>query len=242
MTAGAAGAAGAAGQERTETIAPEPAAALAGVLDLDAVPDDVLPPLWHWVYLLEKARERELADDGHAVRGLPAPPGLGYRRMVGGGRVDTHGLLRIGRPATRTTTLLRTVEKEGRSGPLVISTVGSQIRQDGRLIVADEQDIVYRAPRAASHPSGLPTAPSAAPPAPPAIPPTISATPELSEPPSATSAASDTTSITLPAIGSTRVTRDTWPICSASSSTPARIPCGSAASAAARSAGLPDRS
>lgn len=131
---------------RTEVITPEPAEALAGLLDID-LPDShgQLPPLWHWIYLLERRPQRDLGPDGHPTTGVPAPPGPGRLRMFAGGRVDVHGFLRLGEPATRTTRLVRTVDKEGRSGPMTFTTVRHEIEQDGRTVISDEQDIVYRA-------------------------------------------------------------------------------------------------
>ncbi|MEV1173771.1 mesaconyl-C4 CoA hydratase [Nonomuraea sp. NPDC049784] len=132
---------------RTELIIPEPAEALAGMLDIDPpASGEKLPALWHWIYLLERPRQRDLGSDGHPTHGIPAPPGPGRLRMFAGGRVSMHSQLRFGEPATRTTRIVRTVEKEGRSGPLTFVTVRSDIEQGGRPAIADEQDIVYRAP------------------------------------------------------------------------------------------------
>jgi 3-methylfumaryl-CoA hydratase len=151
---------------RTELITPEPAEALAGLLDIDApVPDrDPLPPLWHWTYLLERRAQRELGPDGHPTRGIPAPPGPGRLRMFAGGRVTTHAPLRFGAPATRTTRVARTVDKVGRSGPLTFVTVRTDIEQGGALAIVDEQDIVYRPPGSAQPTGG--SAPGAVEPAP----------------------------------------------------------------------------
>lgn len=130
---------------RTELITREPAEALAALLDMPGPPGGgELPQLWHWVYLLDRRRQSELGPDGHPTTGIPAPPQPGRLRMFGGGRVTTYAPLRFGRPATRTTWLVREVEKVGASGPLTLTTVRTQIEQDGRVAVADEQDIVYR--------------------------------------------------------------------------------------------------
>jgi len=132
---------------RTELITLEPAEALAGMLDIDAPSaGDELPALWHWIYLLERRRQSDLGPDGHPRHGIPAPPGPGRLRMFAGGRVSMHTPLRFRQPATRTTRVIRTVEKEGKSGLLTFVTVRSDIEQGGRLAIADEQDIVYRAP------------------------------------------------------------------------------------------------
>jgi len=134
--------------ERTELIVPEPAAALGALLGVP-VPDlgngDGLPLLWHWIYLLDRPAQADLGLDGHPVRGtIPAPPGPGRRRMWAGGRVRTSGALRCGTPATKRTTVLSVTEKHGRTGRLTFVTAGHQITQDGRLIIDEEQDVVYR--------------------------------------------------------------------------------------------------
>jgi 3-methylfumaryl-CoA hydratase len=158
MTARATTAQAGGSTSRTELITPEPAAALAGVLDIDAPPaDEGLPALWHWIYLLERRRQSDLGPDGHPTHGVPAPPGPGRLRMFAGGRVSMHAPLRFGAPATRTTKVVRTVEKEGSSGALTFVTVRSDIEQGGRLAIVDEQDIVYRAAPS----STLPARPSA---------------------------------------------------------------------------------
>jgi 3-methylfumaryl-CoA hydratase len=124
----------------------EPAEALAGVLGIDAPPGDELPPLWHWLYLLERRPERDLGPDGHPCRGIPAPPGPGRRRMFAGGRVATYRALVLGRSATRITRVASTQQKTGRTGPLTFITVRNTLTQDGESVIVDEQDIVYRTP------------------------------------------------------------------------------------------------
>lgn len=140
--------------ERTEVIAVEQTESLAAALDIDVphAAGDMVPPLWHWTYLLERGPERELGEDGHPETGVPAPPGPGRRRMFGGGRVTTHGGLVIGAPATKVTSIARSVEKEGRTGPLTLTTVRQDILQHGELVIREEQDIVYRAPGSSALP------------------------------------------------------------------------------------------
>jgi len=91
-------------REVTELITPGPARALAGLLGVPG-PDEELPLLWHWVYLLDRPPQDALGPDGHRARGgMPDPPGPGLRRMFAGGRVWRHGALRVGRsgPSIRT--------------------------------------------------------------------------------------------------------------------------------------------
>lgn len=130
---------------RTEVIVPEPAEALANLLGTD-VPAAELPPLWHWIHLLERRPHADLGPDGHPTFGIPAPPGPGRKRMFAGGRVTTQVPLAFGRPATRTTWVADTREKQGRTGPLTFVTVRNEYSQDGRVAIVDENDIVYRTP------------------------------------------------------------------------------------------------
>ena len=135
--------------ERTEHLVPGPAEALAGLLDLP-LPDLYtagLPPLWHWVYLLDRPPQSTLGPDGHpATGGLPSRPAPGLRRMFAGGRVTQHGPLLVPREATRRSAVVRQTDKQGSAGRLTFVTVAHEISQDGRVVVSEEQDIVYREP------------------------------------------------------------------------------------------------
>jgi 3-methylfumaryl-CoA hydratase len=150
--------------ERSEYVAAEPVESLAAAINID-IPFDVgatVPPLWHWLYLLERSRESELGPDGHPTVGIPAPPGPDRRRMFAGGRVSTFGQLKIGAPARKVISVAKSVEKVGRTGPLTFTTVRHDIFQAHELLIREEQDIVYRA----SGTGSLPQPPT--PPAPPA--------------------------------------------------------------------------
>ncbi|HEY8721732.1 FAS1-like dehydratase domain-containing protein [Pengzhenrongella sp.] len=128
---------------RTELITTQPSEALANLLGTD-IPVGELPALWHWVHLLEKRPHADLGPDGHPTFGIPAPPGPGRKRMFAGGRVSTHSPLLFGLPATRTTWVVDTTEKQGSTGPLTFVTVRNEYTQDGRVCIVDENDIVYR--------------------------------------------------------------------------------------------------
>ena len=130
---------------RTELIIPEPSEALANLLGTD-IPTDELPPLWHWIHLLEKRPHADLGPDGHPTFGIPAPPGPGRKRMFAGGRVSTYAPLVFGKPATRTTWVAATTEKQGSTGPLTFVTVRNEYTQGGRVCIVDDNDIVYRTP------------------------------------------------------------------------------------------------
>jgi 3-methylfumaryl-CoA hydratase len=64
--------------------------------------------------------------------------------MFAGGRTVHHHGLEIGAPALRTSRIVESVTKSGRSGRLTFVTVRHDITQSGRLCVVDEQDIVYK--------------------------------------------------------------------------------------------------
>ncbi|MGV1008062.1 MAG: FAS1-like dehydratase domain-containing protein [Dermatophilaceae bacterium] len=135
--------------ERTEVLVPGPARALAGLLGVrlpDVAGADGLPLLWHWIYLLERPDQADLGPDGHPARGgIPVPPGPGRRRMWAAGRVVTSGRLRCDEPATRHTRVLNSTDKQGRTGPMTFVKIGHEIMQRGRVVISEEQDIVYRA-------------------------------------------------------------------------------------------------
>lgn len=126
-----------------EVLRPGPSAALGALLGTEA-PDAVLPPLWHWVHLLEMAPQHVLGPDGHPTVGVPEPPGPDRKRMFAGGRVTTHEPLRYGVPATRTVAVADRTVKQGSSGTLEFVTVRHEVVQGGRICVVEEQDIVYR--------------------------------------------------------------------------------------------------
>jgi 3-methylfumaryl-CoA hydratase len=153
--------------EAAELITAGPAEALAGLLGVPGPGDGQgLPLLWHWVYLLDRPPQAALGTDGHRAHGgVPVPPGPGRRRMFGGGRVTQHASLRTGATASRRTWEASSAEKQGRSGALLFVTVRSEISQDGRVVIAEEQDIVYRQAAAGpSRPAPPPAPVSAAPP------------------------------------------------------------------------------
>ncbi len=82
------------------------------------------------------------------------------RRMFAGGRLHDTGGLQIGRPAIRRSFIRSSADKHGRSGELTFVTVAHEISQDGRLVIAEEQDIVYRAAVIPTRPesAGVPAA------------------------------------------------------------------------------------
>ena len=134
-------------REVTELLWPGPAEGLAGLLGVP-LPDlerDGLPPLWHWLHLLERPPESDLGRDGHPTRGVvPEPVAAGRRRMWAGGRVRLLRQLRVGAVATRRSSVGAIAEKRGRSGAFTVVAVDHVVTQDGRVAIEERQDIVYR--------------------------------------------------------------------------------------------------
>lgn len=130
-----------------EVIAETPVRMRAAMLDHDDPPPragDPIPPLSHWTYLIPSHLQSELAEDGHAVRGVFMPPVPLPRRMYAGGRVQFLKPIRIGEKATRTGRVTDLVAKQGRSGQLVFASVRQEIEGEDGLALVEEQDIVYR--------------------------------------------------------------------------------------------------
>ena len=131
----------------TETITAGPAVALSGLLDREPAviaPGDPLPPLWHWLYFLDRLASSELGPDGHPAAGHFMPPIPQRRRMYAGGRASYTGAFRCGDEVTRRSELADATVKQGRTGELLFVTVRSVFTRAGAVIATEEQDVVYR--------------------------------------------------------------------------------------------------
>lgn len=115
-----------------------------------------LPPLWQWCFFQEPIPEGALGEDGHPARGGFLPPADNRNRMWAGGRIEFIEPLIAGAEATRVSTITHIEEKQGRTGALLFVTVQHEYRQDGRLAIREEQDIVYREPNPPKASSGEP--------------------------------------------------------------------------------------
>jgi hydroxyacyl-ACP dehydratase HTD2-like protein with hotdog domain len=170
--------------EATETIAAEPAVALAGLFDVDPPVTgngDPIPPLWHWLYFLDRPAQRDLGPDGHPADGRFMPPIPRRRRMYAGGRVSYLSPLRCGESITRRSELADWTIKQGRTGELLFVTVRHTFLRAGEPVATEEQDLVYR-----SAPPDAPGTPAVPPPVTPlpVAPPPV--TPPPATPPPAT--------------------------------------------------------
>jgi 3-methylfumaryl-CoA hydratase len=139
---------------RTETVAdiasPVPLAGLAALLDHETPPwrAGEVPPLGHWLYFLNRARQSEIDVDGHPRRGGFLPPIELPRRMWAGSRIEFLAPIAIGAAITRHSTIAAVESKSGTSGEMVFVTVRHEIASAGSVAIREEQDIVFReAPR-----------------------------------------------------------------------------------------------
>ena len=85
-----------------------------------------------------------LGGDGHPPRGGFLPPVPLPRRMWAGGRLSFAGDLRIGDEIERISRIADISVKNGRSGQLCFVAVDHAIEVDGKQVISERQDIVYR--------------------------------------------------------------------------------------------------
>jgi 3-methylfumaryl-CoA hydratase len=112
---------------------------------LDARAGQALPSGWHWTLFAPIASMSGLGRDGHPARtGDFLPPTEQPRRMWAGSRLTWHDRFKVGDTVTRTTTIRSAEEKSGRSGSMVFVTLSHRLAVGDRLVVEEEQDLVYR--------------------------------------------------------------------------------------------------
>ncbi|MFV3126144.1 FAS1-like dehydratase domain-containing protein [Niveispirillum sp. KHB5.9] len=145
-------------EEMADIASPAPLAGIAALLDHEEPPEGVLPPLWHWLYFLPRARQSLIDRDGHPQRGGFLPPVPLPRRMWAGGDVRFLAPIAVGATLTRRSTIADIKHAQGGSGELIFVTVQHEIFADGTLAVSERQDIVYRGP-GGTNPASGPTAP-----------------------------------------------------------------------------------
>jgi 3-methylfumaryl-CoA hydratase len=132
-------------EDATDVLGLTPARALAATLDLGEPLDvgAVLPPLWHWLYLLPLAPTSTLGPDGHPSRGGFLPPIDLERRMWAGGRLRFERDLHLGEEVRRRSRIEAVTPKEGKAGPMVFVRVWHEVSTPAGIAIEEEQDIVY---------------------------------------------------------------------------------------------------
>lgn len=150
------------GREQTgvERVTPGLVQRFNATFDLDGglSDGDAVPPLLHFCLAQTAAPAAGLSPDGHPMLGTFLPPVSLPRRMWAGGAIIFHDDIRIGETVTRTSTIQEVQFKEGRTGELCFVTVIHALACDGRQILTERQDIVYRGAEGGGAPSRAPEA------------------------------------------------------------------------------------
>jgi 3-methylfumaryl-CoA hydratase len=134
-------------EEVSDSVPAVRAAALHDLLDAPGgppAPGSPVPALWHWLAFLPRAPQRELGTDGHPKLGGFLPPVGLPRRMIAGGRVTFHSTAPLDAPLWRRSVVTSVTQKSGRSGELVFVEVLHELTSEGRPILSERQDLVYR--------------------------------------------------------------------------------------------------
>lgn len=130
-----------------DVVSPTPARAMTATLGRDpagAFPHGAeVSPLWAWLYFLPLAPMSAVGPDGHPKRGGFLPPIELPRRMWAGSRCTFHAPMCIGDAMRKTSTILKIAEKAGNAGKLVFVTVKHDVRIGERVVMIEEQDLVY---------------------------------------------------------------------------------------------------
>lgn len=135
-----------------DVVTASTARAMHGLFDAPGDPpgdNDPLPPLWHWMAFLPRVAHREMGSDGHPYLATSLLSYEDARRMFAGARLTFLGVARVGEALSRRSWLKSLERKVGRTGELVFATVAFEISNEAGIVIAEEQDIVYR-PRTAS--------------------------------------------------------------------------------------------
>jgi 3-methylfumaryl-CoA hydratase len=139
--------------EQSSTLPSEHAQMLAATLDVAFDPTLPLPLLWHWAYFNAVVGTAGLGPDGHPERESPLLVDF-PRRMWVGGEVRAGGPLRTDTASVRRTKLLKHSRKQGSTGDLLIVTLEHTVEQDGRTIIVERQDVIYRQAGGVTPPPG----------------------------------------------------------------------------------------
>jgi 3-methylfumaryl-CoA hydratase len=135
-------------QRSAETLDARLVRWLAATLDradlLDARDGALLPPAWHWAFFNAVEPMTALGRDGHPRKGGFLPPTSQPRRMWAGSRLHWRGALRVGQSVERVSTILKCEAKRGRTGDMVLVTVGHQFHAGDEVVLDEQHDIVYR--------------------------------------------------------------------------------------------------
>lgn len=134
------------GHQRRDVLTPRLAAEFDATLSPHLANVAGARPGLFWTLAPDIEPQSSLGGDGHPRLGMFLPPLPFARRMWAGGELKFLGALEIGDEVVKTTTIENIEFKTGSTGPLAFVTVRHVYRVDGREVIDERQDIVYRAP------------------------------------------------------------------------------------------------
>lgn len=102
------------------------------------------PPFAHWLNANPLAAHCDRGADGHPAQGGFFPDFPFPRRMWAGSRVRLLSPYGVDQPLQHQRELAAIQPKSGRSGDMIFVTVVHEFRCEGKVVVREEQDIVYR--------------------------------------------------------------------------------------------------
>ncbi|WP_157019438.1 FAS1-like dehydratase domain-containing protein [Mesorhizobium xinjiangense] len=111
---------------------------------LAAVGEGEAPLGIHWCLSPAIAPVEALGADGHPAKNRDLPPIPLPRRMWAGGRIESHGPIRVGDRVRRESTNGSIMRKQGRSGELWFVVMHHDYRTRRGLAIRERHDIVYR--------------------------------------------------------------------------------------------------
>lgn len=133
-------------ETRSELLTPALVERFNATFDIqaEATDGDIAPAMIHLCLAPSAAPTSALGPDGHPARGGFLPPVPLPRRMWAGGAFSFQGDIRVGDTVRRQSSITDVTMKQGRSGALCFVTVEHRISSDGRPLLTERQDIVYR--------------------------------------------------------------------------------------------------
>lgn len=112
--------------------------------DPKPAPGDPIPPGAHLLYFLSTTRQSKLIASGGSPRDDIEPPLPLQRKVWAGCRMEYLKPIRVGDEIRRVAYVKTLTPKQGRSGPLVFTTLRDEIYGPKGLAMTEEMDLIYR--------------------------------------------------------------------------------------------------
>lgn len=130
--------------ERQEVMNERTVAEFEATLTPHLFRSDFVPLGLHWCLSPDMLTADLLGGDGHPKLGIFLPDVGLPRRMWAGGKLTQHGHFNVGDQVKKQSVLADIMFKTGKSGRLCFITVNHDYAVNGKVVVEEQQDIVYR--------------------------------------------------------------------------------------------------